>query len=140
VSRATWLRIGRALWIALRTGGMALFAAAAWLVALLTRRRDGAPAPARPIEVAAPPRASGSSAEDRDPIVTGPTFETVPAEEPALPPGKKRTKEAIVAPPPKKPPPGKLEEERRQKKLSLEPGTYELPPIDVLQKGPRQPT
>jgi S-DNA-T family DNA segregation ATPase FtsK/SpoIIIE len=140
VARATWLRIGRALWIALRTGAMALFVAAAWIVSLLTRRREGAAPPPRPIEIAAHPRARMSPAEDRDPIVTGPTFETVPAEEPALAPGKKRTREAIVAPPPKRPTAGKLEEERRQKKLSLEPGTYELPPIDVLQKGPRQPT
>jgi S-DNA-T family DNA segregation ATPase FtsK/SpoIIIE len=138
VARATWLRIGRLLWTVLRASAVALFAAAAWIVAVATRRRESASPPARPIEIPAHPRARLSPAEDRDPIVTGPTFETVPAEEPELPPGKKRTKEALVAPPPKKPAAGRLEDERRQKKLSLEPGAYELPPIDVLQKPPRQ--
>ena len=107
VARTTWLRIGRALWTVLRMTAMALFAAAAWLIALLTRRREERRTPARPIEIAAHPRVRVSPAEDRDPIVTGPTFETVPAEEPLLPPGKKRAKEAIVAPPPKKPAAGK---------------------------------
>jgi S-DNA-T family DNA segregation ATPase FtsK/SpoIIIE len=140
VARATWLRIGRLLWTVLRASALALFAAAAWIVAVATRRREGASPPARPIEIPAHPRARLSPAEDRDPIVTGPTFETIPAEEPELAPGKKRTKEAIVAPPPKKPAAGRLEDERRQKKLSLEPGAYELPPVDVLQKPPRQAT
>jgi DNA segregation ATPase FtsK/SpoIIIE, S-DNA-T family len=138
LARATYVRIGRITWTVVRTIALALFAAAAWLVALAFRRRERGGAPARAIEITAHPRARVSPAEDRDPIVTGPTFETVPAEEPELPPGRKRTKETIVAAPPKKPPPGKLEEERRQRKLSLEPGAYELPPVDVLQKGPRQ--
>jgi S-DNA-T family DNA segregation ATPase FtsK/SpoIIIE len=137
MARAAWLRLGRILWAVLRSVAIALFAAAAWLVALAFRRRERASEVRRPIEIPASPRARISPVEDRDPIVTGPTFETVPAEEPALPPGKKRPKEAIVAAPSKKPPPGKLEEERRQRKLSLEPGAYELPPVDVLQKPPR---
>src|SRR5262249_7772187 len=102
------------------------------------RRRGRAAAAGHMIEIPTSPRARLSLAEDRDPIVSGPTFETLPAEEPELPPGRKKTKEAIVAAPPKKPPPGRIEEERRQRKLSLEPGAYELPPVDVLQKPPRQ--
>jgi S-DNA-T family DNA segregation ATPase FtsK/SpoIIIE len=138
LARETYMRIGRAFWFVVRGAAMLLFAAAAWLVALAFRRREGAGALARAIEIPASPRARLALAEDRDPIVTGPTFETMPADEPATPPGRKKTKEAIVAAPPKKPAPGKIEEERRQRKLSLEPGAYELPPVDVLQKAPRQ--
>ncbi len=134
---AMWLRMGRILWIVIRATALALFAAAAWLIAIVFRRRGGARAPAPPIEIPPSSRARALG-EDRDPIVTGPTFETVPAEEPELPPGRKRTRSAIVAAPPKKPPAGRIEEERRQRKLSLEPGAYELPPVDVLQKPPRQ--
>ncbi|MGH7005695.1 MAG: DNA translocase FtsK, partial [Alphaproteobacteria bacterium] len=118
------------------------FAAASWLVSglgHLGRRRDEAPPP---IHIAAAQRRAprmSSPAEDRDPIVTGPTFETLPAEEPEPIPGRRKpAREAIVAAPAKKPAPGKIEEERRQRKLSLEPGVFELPPVDVLQKPPRQ--
>jgi len=143
LARESWTRIGRILWAVIRTAAMALFAAASWLAALAFRRRERNRAAAPSIDIPASARAPrwASPTEDRDPIVTGPTFETVPAEEPEPPPGARRkpAKEAIVAAPPKKPAPGKIEESRRQRKLSLEPGAYELPPVDVLQKPPRQP-
>jgi len=150
MSTVAWIAVARYIWMGIKTATIALFAAASWIVTkaaeLLRRRsdRDGGEAPA--IDIPASRRASAerrpprmAPTEDRDPIVTGPTFETVPAEEPEPPVGRKKpAKEAIVAAPAKKPAPGKLEEERRQKKLSLDPDAFELPPIDVLQKAPRQ--
>jgi S-DNA-T family DNA segregation ATPase FtsK/SpoIIIE len=140
--KPVWIALGRGLWAAIRFAALALFAAASWLVALAFRRRERDDAPARALEIPASPRAPRwtSPAEDRDPIVTGPTFETLPAEEPEPVPGARRrpARETIVAAPPKKPPAGRIEEARRQKQLSLEPGAYELPPVDVLQKPPRQ--
>ena len=108
------------------------------LIAKLSRQVTAAPVmpapqPAGddPVVAVLPPAAQAEPGAEGAPGAAGATIretaiETVPAEEPPLAPGKKRTKEAIVAPPPKKPPAGKLEEERRQKKLSLEPGAYEL--------------
>ncbi|MCW5774412.1 MAG: DNA translocase FtsK 4TM domain-containing protein, partial [Rhodospirillaceae bacterium] len=146
LARQQWVRIGRWTWAALRFAGLLLFAAAAWLVEKLFHRRASA-APEGSVEVEIPGVNSRRArltppGEDRDPIVTGPTFDIQPAEEPmVIPPGRKKpAREPIVAPPPKKPAPGKIEESRRQRKLSLEPGSYELPPVDVLQKAPRQAT
>jgi S-DNA-T family DNA segregation ATPase FtsK/SpoIIIE len=145
LARGHWAWAARAIWSGLSFTVIASFAAASWLAEQLARlfkpALAGTPGLARAEAGTRRSPRFTVSGEDRDPIVSGPAFETVPAEPPPVPVGRRRpAKEPIVAAPPKKPAPGKIEDERRQRKLSLEPGAYELPPVDLLQKTPRQAT
>src|SRR5262249_54486930 len=55
VARATWVRIGRAIWAVVRAIGVAFFAAAAWIVAIAFRRRGRAAAAGHMIEIPTSP-------------------------------------------------------------------------------------
>ncbi|WP_114392315.1 FtsK/SpoIIIE family DNA translocase [Oleisolibacter albus] len=112
------------------------------LAALLARRRTGAPVVASAGRVEPglsrydPPRF------DRGPAAVRETGDGMAAEEPPFDGGERRSRTAaVVVPRPKapEPPRGKTAEKARHPVLPLEAredGTYELPPLDILQPTP----
>jgi S-DNA-T family DNA segregation ATPase FtsK/SpoIIIE len=135
---ACWWVLSK-LWLAIATLGAAAARGAARATAALRREPD---MPARDAAFRAMPVLPSPMIE-RDPIVSteAENEPEPPPAEPAAALSRKKTARpptTIVAPPPRRPAAGKLEEERRQRRLSLDPESFELPPVDLLQKPPRQ--